>query len=66
MPIILPVRKHEGITIHTHQLKKNKGPEKEKMTQTLMNNCEKVNFLLLEVSENLSLMGMCCLEIKFD
>ncbi|ANN35617.1 hypothetical protein A9498_30025 (plasmid) [Bacillus thuringiensis serovar coreanensis] len=46
-----------GVTIHTHQLKKNKGPKKEKMSRTLMNNCEKVKFLLWEVSENLSLMA---------
>ncbi|OOR49498.1 hypothetical protein COO16_04370 [Bacillus pseudomycoides] len=43
---------------HAHQLKKNKGLKKEKMSRTLMNNCEKVKFLLWEISENLSLMGM--------
>ncbi len=46
-----------GVT-HTHQLKKNKGSKKEKMSRTLMNNCEKVKFLLWEVSQNLSLMVM--------
>ncbi|PFM55595.1 hypothetical protein COJ48_29880 [Bacillus cereus] len=47
-----------GVAPHAHQLKKNKGLKKEKMIRTLMNNCEKVKFLLWEVSENLSLMGM--------
>lgn len=30
MPIIPPVRRHEGITIYTRELKGNKGPKKEK------------------------------------
>lgn len=51
-------KKKSAIIGHTHQLKKNKGPKKEKMSRTLMNNCEKVKFLLWEISENLSLMGI--------
>ncbi|PQZ48528.1 hypothetical protein CQZ94_27935 [Bacillus sp. MYb209] len=51
------LKRAQGVA-HTHQLKKNKGPKIEKMSRTLMNNCEKVKFLLWEVSENLSLMGM--------
>ncbi len=43
---------------HAHQLKKNKRPKKEKMSRTLINNCEKIKFLLWEVSQNISLMGM--------
>uniref|UniRef100_UPI003D1E496B hypothetical protein n=1 Tax=Bacillus mycoides TaxID=1405 RepID=UPI003D1E496B len=40
------------------KLRKANTPKKEKLSQTLINNCEKVKFLLWEVSQNISLMGM--------
>ncbi|WP_033795378.1 hypothetical protein, partial [Bacillus sp. H1a] len=40
------------------KLRRANTPKKEKFSRTLINNCEKVKFLLWEVSQNSSLMGM--------
>ncbi|MED0972673.1 hypothetical protein [Bacillus paramycoides] len=42
----------------TIKLRKQVNPKKEKLSRTLINNCEKVKFLLWEASQNSSLMGM--------
>lgn len=40
------------------KLRKANTPKTEKLSQTIINNCEKVKFLLWEVSQNINLMGM--------
>lgn len=48
----------KGLSNIAIKLRKANTPKKEKLSQTLINNCEKVKFLLWEVSQNISLMGM--------
>ncbi|MED1557023.1 hypothetical protein [Bacillus paramycoides] len=42
----------------TIKLRRANTPKEEKMSRTLINNCEKVKFLLWEAAQNSSLMGM--------